>query len=81
MEDDLRPEYNLAELKSSRKHQIRRECGLLAREAAKLIGAAAWYEQANKVLTDEEKRAVRQLWDTLPGNTSWTDAFLLWMKE
>lgn len=63
-----------------RKAEIRRECGLLAEQAAKKIGASAWYEHAEKVLTADEKVEVRELWDTMSGGCSWMNAFLTWMQ-
>lgn len=64
-----------------RKQQIKKDCENLAKEAAEIVGASAWYEQATHVLTENEKSAVNDLWDTMPGSSCWNDAFLKWMNQ
>jgi hypothetical protein len=51
----------------------------VAKERAKKIGAAAWYECIDKVMTDEDKSQVSALWATMPGHTCWTDAMFRWI--
>jgi hypothetical protein len=63
------------------KAEIRQACEAANIERVKLIGASAWFECASKVLTEEENQQVRVLWDTMPGNTCWMDAFFEWMKQ
>jgi len=65
----------------NRKQTIKEECARIAVEVAKRIGCAAWYEQADKVLTAEEKAEVCALWDVMPGSSCWNDAFLAWMQK
>lgn len=64
----------------TRKEKIRSECETLAKEAARKIGASAWYDHADKVLTADERQQVRSLWDTMSGASSWMSAFFEWMK-
>ena len=65
----------------TRKDEIRQLCEQEAVKAAKIVGMATWYEQGEKVLTLAEKREISTLWDTMPGTSSWNDAFLRWIKS
>lgn len=78
---DQRPYIELESIWCDRKQQIRDQSERLAKEAARKIGASAWYENADKVLTDQEKAEIRSLWDSMNGSTSWIDAFFRWMQE
>ena len=61
--------------------EIKRLCDDRAKERAKLIGAAAWYECYGAVLTAEEEKEVRAVWDSLPGWTCAMDAFFEWLRR
>lgn len=64
----------------TRKEEIRNLCNAEAVKVAQKVGAAAWYEQADKFLTDEEKGEIKAIWETMPGNSCWNDAFRKWMS-
>ncbi len=61
--------------------EIRAACEANAAELRKVVGLAAWYDRADRVLTPAEGEQVRRLWDTMPGYTCWNDAFLRWMAD
>jgi hypothetical protein len=63
-------------MSQQRSKQIRSDAEAAAKERAKVIGAAAWYECLDKVLTPAELVQIRELWDTMPGSSCWTDAAL-----
>lgn len=52
----------------------------LAIEAAKKIGACAWYDKMDKVMSDEDKREVRAIWDKMSGGSCWMDALFCWVN-
>jgi len=33
-----------------------------------------WCDQLDKVMTDQERKEVNQVWDTMPGDTNFVDA-------
>lgn len=59
---------------------IRAACEAKAREVAKLVGMACWDAQSLAVLTPAERAEVRSLWEDMPGNTCWVDAFRRWLE-
>lgn len=65
----------------TRKEEIRKLAEAEASVVAQRIGACAWYDTAERFLTKEEKLEVRALWDSMPSNTCWMDAFFEWIKE
>lgn len=62
----------------TRRDFVRSECERLARDAAQRLGASAWYEHAEKVLTDRERLEVRRILDEMPGSSFWMNAFFAW---
>lgn len=62
----------------TRKEMIRQDSNKLAIKRAQSIGAAAWYECVDQVLTEEEKKEIQDLWKTMPGSSFWTSAFFVW---
>lgn len=53
-----------------------------AKSRAARIGAAAWYECTDEVLTEDEQVAVMAVWDGIPsGSSSWMTAFFKWFNE
>ncbi len=65
----------------TRKEQIRQDADALAVELSKQIGAAAWYDCADKVLTVEEKAEIDRRFREGPGRYCWNTHFFAWMKQ
>ena len=65
---------------NERKREIWNKCEARAKETAKRIGVSSWSDQIDKVITPEERKEVKALWDTMPGTTCFADAFLRWLN-
>jgi hypothetical protein len=58
--------------------EILRECDRLAGESVERCGVGNWMGELDWVLTFDEKRAIRALWDRMPGSMSFHSAFCQW---
>lgn len=61
--------------------EVRAACEVEADKMRRVVGMAAWYDAADRALTDNERYQVRQVWNDMSGSSCWNSAFLKWFHD